>query len=357
LGQGSNPAAVGIADRFGYSGNLFGPIEDDDAETTSMATATTESTTTTPAALPSAHSGSSLLPGSLIGTIVFLAGWVGAGFAASAVGTLKLPYTEVFQIVTFLGVLVAATWLAGKAAATNAADGVRGGIITATSILLATFFITSALWTNAEKSMPLQVFTGIILAAGVYGIYWILSSKKGQGICKAIERQGWASFFSHKHTQGPKVRRYTMIGVILIGCLGAVSLYNARMLPASTLTLPLPFIGTPIALLPIADITIPLLLIAATLWISWRLVNVPDFGDFLIATEAEMNKVSWVSRKRLFQDTIVVLVTVVVLTLFLLVIDLFWGWLLSNKYIGVLPSREDTQKMQTNADGGMKLDW
>ena len=322
-----------------------------------MAMATTESTTKTPVALPAAPSGGSLLPGSLIGTIVFLAGWVGAGFAASAISTLKLPYTEVFQIVTFLGVLIAATWLAGKAAATNAADGVRGGIIAATSILLATFFITSALWTNAEKSMPLQVFAGVILAAGVYGTYWILSSKKGQGLCKSLGRQGWASFFSHKHTQGTKVRRYTMIGVILIGCLGAVSLYNAKMLSAGTLTMPLPFLGTPIALLPMADLTIPLLLIAATLWAAWRLVNIPDFGDFLIATEAEMNKVSWVSRKRLFQDTIVVLVTVVVLTLFLLVIDLFWGWLLSNKYIGVLPSREDTQKMQTNADGGMKLDW
>ena len=32
--------------------------------------------------------------------------------------------------------------------------------------------------------------------------------------------------------------------------------------------------------------------------------------DFLIATEAEMNKVSWTTRKRLVKDTIVVLVTV-----------------------------------------------
>ncbi len=321
-----------------------------------MATATTEPTTSQ-AASHAASAGGSLLPGSLIGTVVFLAGWVGAGFAASAIGTLKLPYTEVFQIAAFLAVLFAATWLAGKAAATNSAVGVRGGILAATSILLGTFFITSALWANGEKSLPIQVFAGIVLAAGLFGTYLVLSSKKGQAVCKSLEVQGWTDFFAHKQTQGTKVRRYTMIGVILIGCSGAMSLYFSGQLSHNALIMPLPFLGTPISVLPIAELTIPILLTVASIWIAWRLVNIPEFGDFLIATEAEMNKVSWVSRKRLFQDTIVVLVTVVVLTLFLLVIDLFWGWLLSNKYIGVLPSRDETQKIQTNADGGMKLDW
>jgi preprotein translocase SecE subunit len=326
-------------------------------ESTSMATATTESTTATPAPLPATANSGSLLPGSLIGTVVFLAGWVGAAFAASTVGTLKLPYTEVFQIVTFLAVLIAATWIAGKAAATNAAVGVRGGILAATSILLATFFITSALWVNADKSVPLQVLTGVVLAIGVYGTYWILSSKKGQGICRSLEQQGWASFFAHKPTQGMKYRRYTMIGVLAIGLLGAWSLFSAKMIKSGTLNLPLPFLGTPVAFFPVAELMIPILLSLATIWMAWRLVNIPEFGDFLIATEAEMNKVSWVSRKRLIQDTIVVLVTVVVLTLFLLIIDLFWGWLLSQRFIGVLPPRDDTKAVQTNADGGMKLDW
>ena len=51
------------------------------------------------------------------------------------------------------------------------------------------------------------------------------------------------------------------------------------------------------------------------LWRAWRgMVNFPAFADFLIATEAEMNKVSWTTRKRLVQDTIVVLTTVVLMT-------------------------------------------
>ena len=53
----------------------------------------------------------------------------------------------------------------------------------------------------------------------------------------------------------------------------------------------------------------PILLIGGTIWLGWRLVNYPPFADFLIATEAEMNKVSWTTRKRLVQDTIIVLMT------------------------------------------------
>jgi preprotein translocase SecE subunit len=57
---------------------------------------------------------------------------------------------------------------------------------------------------------------------------------------------------------------------------------------------------------------------------AWRVVNFPVFADFLIATEAELNKVSWTTGKRLRQDTVVVLTTVVLLTITLLVFDWFW---------------------------------
>ncbi|HXG10651.1 MAG TPA: preprotein translocase subunit SecE [Gemmataceae bacterium] len=89
-----------------------------------------------------------------------------------------------------------------------------------------------------------------------------------------------------------------------------------------------------LTLLPAVRFTLPLLLAACSLWLAWRVVNVPTFADFLIATEAEMNKVSWTSRRRLFQDTIVVLTCVVLLTIFLLVADLIWANLLRG--IGVL---------------------
>lgn len=89
-----------------------------------------------------------------------------------------------------------------------------------------------------------------------------------------------------------------------------------------------------LTLLPAVRFSLPLLLAAAAIWLAWRIVNLPVFADFLIATEAEMNKVSWSSKRRLVQDTIVVLVTVFLLSLFLLFADILWSNLLRG--IGVL---------------------
>lgn len=102
-----------------------------------------------------------------------------------------------------------------------------------------------------------------------------------------------------------------------------------------------------LTILPDVRFSLPLLLLALSLWLSYRVVNYPVFADFLIATEAELKKVSWTTRKRLVQDTIVVLVTVVLLTLFLFVVDILWGQILSWKYIGVLQVNKDQQQQTT----------
>jgi preprotein translocase subunit SecE len=64
------------------------------------------------------------------------------------------------------------------------------------------------------------------------------------------------------------------------------------------------------------------------LWLSFRLVNMPRFADFLIAVEAEMSKVSWPTRKELFRGSAVVIVTIVVLASVLVLFDLVWTLLL-----------------------------
>src|SRR5262249_49149763 len=98
----------------------------------------------------------------------------------------------------------------------------------------------------------------------------------------------------------------------------------------------------PLRLLPTVQYTVPLLLAALTLWLAWRIVNYPAFADFLIATEAELNKVSWVTRRQLMQDTVVVLVTGVLMTFFLLLTGLGWSQLLRG--IGVLHRPDKTQQ-------------
>ncbi len=77
----------------------------------------------------------------------------------------------------------------------------------------------------------------------------------------------------------------------------------------------------------------------------------PVFADFLIATEAEMNKVSWTTRRRLIQDTIVVLVTVFLMTMFLFLVDIMWIQILSWPYVGVLqynPREQQKQQQEKN---------
>jgi preprotein translocase subunit SecE len=64
-------------------------------------------------------------------------------------------------------------------------------------------------------------------------------------------------------------------------------------------------------------------------WIAFRVVNLPTFADFLIAVEAEMNKVSWPTRVELWRSSLVVILLIVFLAAVLFGYDVFWRTLLS----------------------------
>lgn len=69
-------------------------------------------------------------------------------------------------------------------------------------------------------------------------------------------------------------------------------------------------------------------------WTCYRAVNMPRFADFLIAVEAEMNKVSWPSKGELFRSSLVVIITMFGLAATLFFYDLLWQTLLTK--LGVL---------------------
>jgi preprotein translocase subunit SecE len=73
---------------------------------------------------------------------------------------------------------------------------------------------------------------------------------------------------------------------------------------------------------------LPALVVAVGGWVAFRAVNMPRFADFLIAVEAEMNKVSWPTRAELFRSSVVVLITIFVLAAVLFAYDVFWRYLL-----------------------------
>jgi preprotein translocase subunit SecE len=79
---------------------------------------------------------------------------------------------------------------------------------------------------------------------------------------------------------------------------------------------------------------IPVVLCLVGGWIAFRLVNLPSFADFLIAVEAEMNKVSWPTRTELIRSSIVVIFSILFLAAVLYGYDSFWAFLLSR--LGVM---------------------
>jgi len=61
---------------------------------------------------------------------------------------------------------------------------------------------------------------------------------------------------------------------------------------------------------------------------------VPAFADFLIAVEAEMNKVSWPSRRELMRGSAVVLLTIIFLAAILYLFDAVWRFIFQT--LGIL---------------------
>ena len=64
------------------------------------------------------------------------------------------------------------------------------------------------------------------------------------------------------------------------------------------------------------------------------LLNKPDYADFLIATDSEMKKVNWTSRKELIGSTKVVIFFMFLIAFLLFAFDLFFGYLFF--FMGVL---------------------
>jgi preprotein translocase SecE subunit len=245
-----------------------------------------------------------------------------------------------------LAVIIGLGWFGMSLAGANPPRGLRGGVFLIVACAALIFTIVCWIGTSVE-GMPGQIFTAIIGAAMLFGAFRLITSPRGERWMVGLEDQGWFHAKSYKRVLGLRVRRLTILGILLLFGSGVYALIFHGGIE-NNLTVHLPFTqqdGAPegtqkvFVLLTDAKYALPIILLAAVIWFAWRMVNVPTFAEFLIATEAEMNKVSWTSRKRLTQDTIVVLVTTILMAVFLLLVDLFWGWLLSTSLINVLPAK------------------
>jgi len=86
--------------------------------------------------------------------------------------------------------------------------------------------------------------------------------------------------------------------------------------------------AVPTADLGVVRLLIPGLILAAGLWLLYRLLNVPRFADFLIAVEAEMAKVSWPSLDEVIRSSAVIIFLIFALSAILAAYDLFWWFVL-----------------------------
>lgn len=324
-----------------------------------MSTAVPTPVTPPPAAPISART--KLVLASVFGAAVVLGGLFVAGYfvptywdlyVAPMLGKGGAFVNVALRLLAQLAAAGVIIWVGTRSAGSHPPKGLRGGIGLIISVVFALFFLVRALGLNLEGYSSGGMITGGVALVMVFFTVRFLLSDRANRYMIDLEHAGWFHTNAYKPTQGVALRRYTLVGVLLLGGSGIYTLSSQNAVPYGTLALRIPFTGEPhylLPLLPAAETSLILLLSAALLWFGWRLINVPAFADFLINTEAEMNKVSWSSKKQLAKDTLVVLVTVVILTLFLLVIDLFWGWLLSRSIVGVLPSSQKTAAADAQA--------
>ena len=66
----------------------------------------------------------------------------------------------------------------------------------------------------------------------------------------------------------------------------------------------------------------------------WWVINKPRIADFMIATELEMRKVNWPSRREIIGSTVVVIAGTLIFAVLLFLIDLIFGTLFRS--IGIL---------------------
>jgi preprotein translocase subunit SecE len=74
--------------------------------------------------------------------------------------------------------------------------------------------------------------------------------------------------------------------------------------------------------------------VAALCLLTFQIINRPGNVDFLIATDSEMKKVNWTSRRELIGSTKVVVIFVMLITAILFIIDVVFGYIFH--WIGVL---------------------
>ena len=125
---------------------------------------------------------------------------------------------------------------------------------------------------------------------------------------------GWLRNLLHtglyKPTQGRVIRQVTGVSLAILFLLIAYA--------TATVSYLVDWLGN-------GHYLVVVVLEALAVWLAYRLVNYPPLSDFLIAVEAEMNKVSWPGRTELVRASIVVMFVIFAMAGVLYGFDIVWA--------------------------------
>ncbi len=138
------------------------------------------------------------------------------------------------------------------------------------------------------------------------------SIAKGKGGAGEGSGGFWSELFRiglYKPNQGRIVRQVSFLAIALLAGLAAYEFHRFRLLSE---------------LFPGSRYVFLLGLALVGLWFAYRIVNYSKFADFLIAVEAEMNKVSWPTKDELWKASVVVMFVIFAMAAALYLFDIIW---------------------------------
>src|SRR5262245_47993826 len=176
----------------------------------------------------------------------------------------------------------------------NPIHGLRAGIFVGLVGLLLIGWVATALggWLETrELTEAVGITTTAVVAGGLaFLLAWLYFRPGFDRWLGRVEDQGWFHAAGYKSNQGVRVRRGTIVPLLVLGGCGIYTLLHHGALDrAGDWELVLPFTAATdpstgavshlaIPLLPDARYTVPLLLLGLLLWVSWRIVNWPAFA-------------------------------------------------------------------------------
>ena len=124
----------------------------------------------------------------------------------------------------------------------------------------------------------------------------------------------------YKWGQGKNTRVYTIVAVGILIAIGCWRVYQ-KLTASLDVTMPLGLWTT---------VVVPMALFGALMLLLYWLINKPMIADFLIASEGELKKVSFSSKREIAVSTFVVIIVVILMTTMLGMADFCFNLFFTN---------------------------